>query len=81
MQIINLTLFVLLLAVQCFYAIAWNNITDSIITASLVRVLIELFVKIVLLCLVIQFGSSVIVKSFVHQNGDLIIVGTDDQNK
>jgi len=78
MQIINLTLFVLLLAVQCFYAIAWNNITDSIITASLVRVLIELFVKIVLLCLVIQFGSSVIVKSFVHQNGDLIIVGTDD---
>jgi hypothetical protein len=78
MQVINLTLFVLLLAVQCFYAIAWNNITDSIITASLVRVLIELFVKIVLLCLVIQFGSSVIVKSFVHQNGDLIIVGTDD---
>lgn len=77
MQIINLTLFVLLLAVQCFYAVAWNNITSSIITASLVRVLIELFVKVVLLCLVIQFGSSVIVKSFVHQNGDLIIVGTD----
>lgn len=77
MQVVNLTLFGVLLTVQIFYAITWDRIHNSIITVSLCRMIVELSVKFVLLYLVTQFGAAITVKSFVHANGDLIIMGSD----
>jgi hypothetical protein len=52
MQILNLVLFGLLLGIQCYYAIAWVINNRGIITVNLVRVIVELIVKIMLMFLV-----------------------------
>jgi hypothetical protein len=48
----NLLLFGLLLGVQTYYAIAWVVGDRGVITVNLVRVIIELIVKIMLMFLV-----------------------------
>ena len=58
---------------------AWHSSSEGIIISALIRIIIETIIKIVFLFFVIQFGGQVKVKSFMHANGDLIIVGEDDQ--
>jgi hypothetical protein len=79
MQILNLTFFGTLLVLQIFYCIMFKEVKTSLVIFGVLRSVVELCEKFVVLFLVQQFGSQVTVKTFVHSNGDLIIVGTDSQ--
>jgi hypothetical protein len=65
----------------------WAKSPDSefyvrdIVYTALVRVVVESAEKVVFLFLVVHFGSRVQVKTFVHSNGDLIVVGEDFNNR
>ena len=77
MQLLNLALYGVLLLVQCAYTFQWILDKKGIVPVSILRIAVELSVEVVLLFLMTQFGSNVTVKSFVHSNGDLVILGTD----
>jgi hypothetical protein len=47
----------------------------------MIRLCVEIFVKGILLFLVFQFGSNVTVKSFLYSTGELVIIGTDPEDK
>ena len=81
MHIINLTLFGVLLGVQVTYTMLWQNLAKDMVIVGCIRCVIELAEKVVIFMLVNQFGSSITVKTAVHANGDLIIVGIDNNNR
>lgn len=58
----------------------FKEVKTSLVIFGVLRSVVELCEKFVVLFLVQQFGSQVTVKTFVHSNGDLIIVGTDSQD-
>lgn len=57
----------------------FKRLKTSLVIFGVLRSVVQLLEKFVVLFLVQQFGASVNVKTFVHSNGDLIIVGTDSQ--
>ena len=77
MQLLNLALYGVLLLVQFAYTFQWILDKKGIVPVSILRIVVELSAEVVLLFLMTQFGSNVTVKSFVHSNGDLVILGTD----
>ena len=81
-QFLNLGLFVVLLALQCFYYQQWQGrIEDTIVDIFLVKVIVQILLMCVMFGLVIDFGQSVVVKSHELANGDLIIVGSSKSGK
>ena len=77
MQFINLFLYGLLVTVQAFYLIQWSGDVDNLLAdVFLVRVVVELVIKIIVLGLVIHFSMELVVRSHEMGNGDLLIVGT-----
>lgn len=61
-----------------FFAWSWSpQHYSSVIMIMSIRVIVEFFEKIVFLYFVKEYGSNMLVKSFVNANGDLIIVGIE----
>ncbi len=81
MQILNIVFFGALLGVQVVYSVDWQTGFEGIVTTSMIRLCVEIFVKGILLFLCIQFGSNVTVKSFLYSTGELVIIGTDPDDK
>lgn len=81
MQIVNLTLYFLLFAIQIFYAAFWEGIDYGVIVVSLLRMIVVTLTKCTFLLLVMQFGANASVKTHLMANNDLLIIATDDQQR
>jgi hypothetical protein len=79
MQVVNLSLYFLLFAIQIFYAAFWNGINYGVIVVSLLRMVVVLLTKCAFLLLMMQFGANASVKTHLLANNDLLIIATDDQ--
>jgi len=78
---VNLTFFLFLIIVQFIYLYLWRSLKKGMIFVGVLRVVIELAEKVVFLCLVKAFGICISVKTYINASGDLIIVGTDNNDR
>lgn len=68
--------------VQLFYVSSWKGtVRTYVVISGVIRVVVELAVKIVILMLVQQFGACITVKTSNLASGDLIIVGSDSEGR
>jgi hypothetical protein len=81
MQVANLSFYCFLLVIQSIITYAWINHPNQIVIIETLRSTTEFAIRVVCLLLVQHFGAKITVKSFLNQNGDLVIVGVDSSNK